>query len=613
MLSCGSIRIAELCFRRLRCILEGVSVYKKHFLQRREMAYKGISSFLILFAAVISISSATSAAEEILQPQAIVYAGVDELGQITPELTGENVNFAVICRSITYLDGEPQNDYRPDINHNCLEASRIRFHDRGNMPPGVSPHATEVCSILLGADTGAYTDQLGPFDYYGTAPDASADVYEFWSFLINNVFPSVTPDADILTADVGTQFEDWWTRGIEAMAARSGIIVISGIGNGSESHDSALYPAAASNAIGVGAVDPVNTEDEETRLSVFAIPNPRHSTAGPVPDGRCKPDIVAGGNCLAADALTVDGYKTTGSWTSFSSPIVAGIAGLLVQKAKQDPAAADAVASEGGNCVIKAILLASASKLPFWHKGRLGKDDDHKVPLDYIQGAGLVNAAAAYGILTAGRINPAGAPASAGWDLNRLTADGPENFYNINTDGNSVDFVSATLAWNRHYSDTYPFEPLKEKDADLRLELWGSDAQTGEYHLLDYSDSQLDNIEHIYFPITDGYTDYRIAVSSNDSGQQYAVAWQTCKGKDYDDILWYDLDADGTVNEKDLAIIVDNLKNSGGSETYMTGDINDDGTIDPNDMRLILDRIDMKADWYDGESRSKTGSTNKLK
>ena len=65
--------------------------------------------------------------------------------------------------------------------------------------------------------------------------------------------------------------------------------------------------------------------------------------------------------------------------------------------------------------------MNSATKLPYWHKGRLSVEDDHEVPLDYVQGAGVVDAARAYRLLTAGRGKP-GDVAAAGWDLNQLAS-----------------------------------------------------------------------------------------------------------------------------------------------------------------------------------------------
>ena len=68
--------------------------------------------------------------EKILQPQALNHAGIYELRQIDPNLTGFGVKFAVVCRSITYIDGEPQNDYRPSTEHNSLGEKQLSFHDQ---------------------------------------------------------------------------------------------------------------------------------------------------------------------------------------------------------------------------------------------------------------------------------------------------------------------------------------------------------------------------------------------------------------------------------------------------------------------------------------------------
>jgi hypothetical protein len=40
-----------------------------------------------------------------LQPQSLNHAGIYALRRIEPDLTGLGVRFAVICRSITYIDG----------------------------------------------------------------------------------------------------------------------------------------------------------------------------------------------------------------------------------------------------------------------------------------------------------------------------------------------------------------------------------------------------------------------------------------------------------------------------------------------------------------------------
>jgi len=543
----------------------------------------------------------------VLQPQGLDYAGIYSLRQADPSLTGAGIKFAVVCRSITYVNGEPQNDYQPDVRHQCFRPGQISFYDQNDIPTGISPHSTAVCSILLGEDPNAFNQRLGRFYYQGATPKADADVYEFWHFLINNVFLGLPPNVDILTTDTGSQFEDWWTRGIESMAEQYGLVVVAGIGNGYTAYDPPLYPAAGANAIGVGVVDSVNAESLATRLSKFSLAYPEHSSSGPTANRRCKPDIVAGGNCLAAAANDPNRYEPAGNWSSFSTPVVAGAVGLLLQAAKQDPNLSSAASPEGGNCIIKAVLLNSAVKLPYWHKGLLTKDDDHIVPLDYVQGAGLLNAADAHKLLLAGRHKTGNVPA-AGWDISRLAKNqNPQNAYRLTIPEPAGKLITATAVWNEHYSNTYPFEPAPEKNANLRLEVWAIDPNVPEKdYLLDYSDSIVDNVEHIYCRADANYTDYKIVISySNpddanqpDIANHYGLAWSIGREPDKNNILWYDLNGDGIVNEADFAVLVGNMVTSIESpESYIFGDINNNGSIDADDLQTLLKHINLKADW----------------
>jgi hypothetical protein len=579
-------------------------------------------------AAMLALGNTIAKAEETqtdktLQPQGLNCIGVYALRQLDPHLTGSGVKFAVICRSTTYIDGEPQNDYRASIEHNCFKDKQLKFSDQAKLAAGISPHSTAICSILLGEDPNASNPQLGQFHYQGAAPQANADNYELWYFLTNNIFPHSPPDADIVTASFGTQFEDWWTRGIESMAEQYGLIVVAGIGNGLNVYDPLLYPGAGANAIGVGVVDSVNAENLATRLAHFSLAYPEHSSLGPTTDGRCKPDIVAPGNCLAADANNPSRYEPTGNWSSFSTPIVAGTIGLLVQKAKEDPNLSSAVAPAGGNCVMKAILLNSAKKLPYWHKGRLQKDDDHEAPLDYIQGAGMLNAVGAYKHLIAGPAKPGNVP-TTGWDNNQLQkSKKPQNIYKITLAEPAEELITATVVWNKHYNSVYPFEPMPDKDANLRLELWAVDTNDPDNnYLLDYSDSKVDNVEHIYCKADANFTNYELIVTfsnpvlsevegTNDqlpiTAQRYGLAWNVSKKQDSDNILWYDLNADGIVNESDFTVLLDNwITNIKSPEacpgrsrgSYLLGDINTNGTIDANDLQILIDHQNLKADWH---------------
>ncbi len=539
------------------------------------------------------------------QPQGLNYAGIYQLKQTDPNLTGAGVKVALVSRSITYLDGEPQNDYRPAADLNCFKDTQYIFHDQNLLPAGISAHSTAVCSVLFGRDPNGFNEQIGDFNYEGAVPDAQADVYEFWSFLVNNVFPCTAPDDDIITADIGYQFEDWWTRGIEAMVQKYGLTVVVGVGNGSNSSDPVLFPGAGSNIIGVGVVKSVESNDVNAGLSHFALVYPEYSSRGPTSDARCKPDIVAPGNCLAAVAGP-NLYEPTGDWSSFATPVVAGAAALLIQQAYADPNLQQAVSHDGSNCVIKSVLLNSATKLPYWHKGLLTKSDDHDVPLDYLQGAGMVNAVAASIQLLAGQHLPGNCP-TAGWDLNKLDLNQtPENTYKIRITKPADKMITATVTWNRQFSLVYPFEHDTQKDADLRLEVWAVDSNDpNNNYLLDYSDSRTDNVEHVYTPADGNFTDYEIIVLFSDehdvnqpqASPLYAVAWNVGPVPVRDDALWFDLNGDGVVDDLDVSVLLDNL--IAGMQTpeehYLFGDINNDGVIDVSDLDILMHYIDSAA------------------
>lgn len=547
---------------------------------------------------------------ETLQPQSLRQTGIYALRQIDQDLTGSGVKFGVICRSMTYIDNEPQNDFRPDIRHHCFQTSDLTFQPTETLLQGISPHSTAICSILFGEDPNASHPDIGPFYYEGVVPRVQGEIHELWNFVLNHVYTQEPTDADILTASFGIEFEYPWTRGIELLAETYGTIIVASIGNGADSHNPVLYPAAGANVIGVGVVDSVNTEDLVTNLAHFALAYPEHSSPGPTGNGRCKPDLVAPGNCLAAEVNEPNLYEPTGNWSSYSTPIVAGAVGLLVQKAKEDPDLSLAISPDGGNCVMKAILMNSAMKLPFWHKGWLTTDDDHTAPLDYVQGAGMLNAIGAFEQLIAGLYGPGYVPPS-GWDLNLLDKnDATEQAYEITIIEPARSTITATLVWNRHYNTTFPFEPAPEKDSNLRIELWGVDLDNHDNdNLLDYSDSRSDNVEHIHFAADPNYMNYKIVIRFSEDenpeisavSQRYGFAWNVREPEQTDNIFWYDLNADGIVDDLDFAIILNNLTESTQSdESYVLGDIEPDGAINSEDVEALFQEIrnGRRADWY---------------
>jgi hypothetical protein len=184
-----------------------------------------------------------------------------------------------------------------------------------------------------------------------------------------------------------------------------------------------------------------------------------------------------------------------------------------------------------------------------------------------------------------------------------------ENVYKITLTEPADKFITATVVWNKHYDRTYPFEPAPEKDSNLRLELWAVDTDNSSNdYLLDYSDSNVDNVEHIYVPADPNYTNYEIILSLNDTDDpreiaiapRYGLAWNISDKQDSDSIFWYDLNADGIVNQSDFTILLNNiyLNSTKSSEGYLLGDINADGAIDINDFEILIEHNKRQADWY---------------
>jgi hypothetical protein len=523
-----------------------------------------------------------------VQPDGFDLVGINQLRQSDPNLTGHTTTVAVVSRSITYIDGRPQNDYRPDVNQACFAQTIFNVYNDTDPPAGVSEHCTEICSLLFGKDSDAYEPSLGAFNYRGVVCDANAQVFEFWYFLKNKVFDNVRPDADVISISTGSAFEDWWTRGIEAIAEQYSTVIVAGIGNGEAANDPPLYPAASSNVIAVGVLQGVASDNSPNAPDRFLVSQPEKSTCGPTADDRCKPDLVAPGNYLVAAAGEPNHYQLCGSYSSFATPVVAGTAALLIQKARTQNDAAELLSADGGNCIIKAILMNTASKLPYWHKGKLTKDDDHEAPLDFMQGAGALDALAAYNTLLAGP-QQSGEVDTQGWNLGTVQAGNGENSYRFTVPEPSDKMITVTIAWNRHYQTKYPFEPIPAKDNDLRLELWavGND---GNEVLLDYSDSRVDNVQHIYCRTDPNYSRYEISVELTEPGddqasENYGIAWRLTEPVNDKSPAFYDLNGDGKTDRQDMIMLLANsVKCLNGSSDYLVGDINNDGTIDIKDI-----------------------------
>lgn len=108
------------------------------------------------------------------------------------------------------------------------------------------------------------------------------------------------------------------TRGAQH-AARTGMLVINSAGNaGNEAWRYITPPADADSILAVGATFPNRT------------PAP-FSSVGPTADGRIKPDVAALGVGTIIGNNLETGSSSTGNGTSFSAPLITGLAAVLWQ------------------------------------------------------------------------------------------------------------------------------------------------------------------------------------------------------------------------------------------------------------------------------------------
>lgn len=196
-----------------------------------------------------------------------------------------------------------------------------------------SSHGTAVMSILAGRI---------PDLIYGSAPDAdyillktedaeSEYPYEEDLWVAGAEFAD-SAGADIISSSLGYyEFDDpsmnYKLQDLDGntafvtiaadIAASKGILVVNSAGNERDNlWRKIIFPSDGDSVLAVGAVN------EQNSISTF-------SSAGPSSDRRVKPDNVAMG--VDIPVQTAIGYVSRGSGTSFSCPVLSGMAACLLQ------------------------------------------------------------------------------------------------------------------------------------------------------------------------------------------------------------------------------------------------------------------------------------------
>jgi subtilisin family serine protease len=202
---------------------------------------------------------------------------------------------------------------------------------------GYNTHGTAVMSVLAGDMTGyiAGTAPMADYillktedvdsefpceeDFWAAgaeyADSAGADIIS--SSLGYSVFDDPVMDYKYSDLDGNTAFV---TRAAD-IAASKGILVVNSAGNERDNPwQKIIAPSDGDSVVAVGAVD------ENKLISTF-------SSSGPSADGRVKPDVAAMG--VLVPLQTSAGFFSRASGTSFSCPVISGMAACLLQAVPQ--------------------------------------------------------------------------------------------------------------------------------------------------------------------------------------------------------------------------------------------------------------------------------------
>ena len=353
-----------------------------------------------------------------------------------------------------------------------------------------SEHATEVAGIMVGVDSAANIPPDGK-PYKGVAPNAQLAAAEATIWVsIDTAATDLTNDGcDVINISAGTDPDNILApdinRTIDGLVDNDRVTIVAAAGNMSGEYDDEIAsPAEAYNVIAVGALGALEHGGSRQtgpwdKTSAENIPGP--TSGAYYPSGRCKPDIVAPGDCTVP--RTLGDYADDGVGSSLAAPHVTGAVALMIQAARDDGAYfvdGDVVDPR----IIKSALLTGADKSVTTLSGRAWTTIGPAQPLDYELGAGGLNVEEATEVMLGNDETAAGITRHMAFDT--IIWAEQEVSLSLGYLNEGTDLV-ASLVWNAHY---IPILGMDLSDLDLYVRLEESDYA--------WSRSSIDNVEHLF-------------------------------------------------------------------------------------------------------------------
>lgn len=408
-------------------------------------------------------------------------------------------------------------------------------------------HATAVGQAIAGRGTNSYEVGIayGADLWSGAIATSWGDCGEYCgNFSIGGesfAYPYITAlatgvggkTADVFNSSWGfgepTGF-NYFTVAADALLNQTGKIGVISAGNAGEGPNAVGGLGAGFNSITVAALGADTEPTPYNRPSTFSSggPNDYHDpiTDTVIPGVRAPVDIAApgqnltlafyggvtGGHRYGSDPTMgdTDFYLPQMAGTSFSSPIVAGGASLLVDVGYDVFGGGSAIDGR----VIKAVLLNSADKTMNWDNGQMLTGDTITTTqsLDYRVGAGRMNLDRAYDQYLSGTTGVAlrgGGVESIGWDYGSVDSTAPAEYYIAQALVAGSTF-SATLTWFVDYTWDYETslgELYTDSFDNLDLQIWRVDGGGVPTDLIAQSISLYNTVEHLSFeiPVTGHY------------------------------------------------------------------------------------------------------------